>query len=325
MNTEYAKQINILIFGCGLIGFRHLESFLKSKYNLNIYVVEKNSKRILELKNIIQNNKQNKIKIFFYKKIIDFKTPFYLGIVATNSSERLDSLKNLLKKNIIEYLILEKLLSSNLSDLKKIKNFINKKQTNIYVNTPRRFMKVYRDIKKLIHKNDLVSINFTGSGWNFASNTIHFIDLFAFLSGNHNLKKGSVRILDKIKSKRSGYSEFYGSMYLYNDDGAVLELSDFKQKSIPSLVIQTKKYKFVIYETYGIYFQISIKNSQDIKINKFKIEYQSTLTYQYLDCLYKNKSLNLPTFDESYLQHLIFYELFFNQIENKSLQNIQIS
>ena len=325
MNLKFKKKINVLIFGCGSIGFRHLESLLKSKYNLNIYIIEKNSKTILNLKTQIQFNKNKNINISFYKKIFNFKIPFYLAIIATNSKDRLESLKVLLKNNTVNYLILEKLLSPNLIELKKIKKFISKKKLNIYVNTPRKLMKVYVDIKQQIFKNDLISVDFSGSKWNFTSNAIHFIDLFTYLSDDKNLKKGSARILNKVNSKRNGYSEFYASMYVYNNDGAVLHLSDNEKKSISLLTIKTKKYRFLVYEEFGLYFRISNKNNKDVKICKFKIEYQSTLTHRYFECLYKNMSLNLPTFEESYLQHLLFYELFFREIKQKNLQNISIS
>ena len=57
------KSYNVLIFGCGNIGFRHLQGVVKSKLNLNIYLYdidEINSK--IENKNIlnIKFNKKNK-------------------------------------------------------------------------------------------------------------------------------------------------------------------------------------------------------------------------------------------------------------------------
>ena len=55
------------------------------------------------------------------------------------------------------------------------------------------------------------------------------------------------------------------------------------------------------------------------------MEFQSILTYKYFECLHKNMPLNLPNFEDSYYQHLTFYEIFFDEIHKKNHKNIHIS
>ena len=59
-------MINILIIGLGSIGERHLESLLKSKKKLNIYVIDINP-----IKNKYLNIKKH--NIFYFNKIFSFK------------------------------------------------------------------------------------------------------------------------------------------------------------------------------------------------------------------------------------------------------------
>ena len=45
----------ILLIGCGNIGFRHLEGILKSKFSLEIIIIEKSKKQIEIVKKKIRN------------------------------------------------------------------------------------------------------------------------------------------------------------------------------------------------------------------------------------------------------------------------------
>ena len=52
------KKFNILLYGCGHIGFRHLQGILKCKEKINIYVYDINLKQIelVKKKILTQNN-----------------------------------------------------------------------------------------------------------------------------------------------------------------------------------------------------------------------------------------------------------------------------
>ena len=46
MNKKKKKIFNILLYGCGNIGSRHLQGIVKSKYNINIYVYDINAQAL---------------------------------------------------------------------------------------------------------------------------------------------------------------------------------------------------------------------------------------------------------------------------------------
>ena len=111
------KKINVIIIGCGNIGYRHLESIVNLNYNINIIIIEKSQKRIAQIKKKSFLFKKENIKIFFYNKIVNFDLNFYFGIISTNSFERLISVKKLLENNKVQHLLLEKLLAYNYNQL----------------------------------------------------------------------------------------------------------------------------------------------------------------------------------------------------------------
>ena len=141
------QEFKILLIGCGSIGNRHIESILnlKTKTQIFITIIEKNIKNI--------NKKIFDFKKNFYVSIFQNEIPkesykYDLCIISTNSSDRLFIL-NKIKKFKFRTIILEKLLADNLNNLIKLKKIMKKMNVkNVYVNTPRRYMNVFKNIKK---------------------------------------------------------------------------------------------------------------------------------------------------------------------------------
>tara|TARA_Y100001970_G_scaffold290123_1_gene422684 strand:+ start:1380 stop:2354 length:975 start_codon:yes stop_codon:yes gene_type:complete len=322
------KNINVIIIGCGNIGYRHLESIINLNIKMNIFIIEKNKKRLSQIKkkNLLSNKKN--IKIHFFDEIDNFGLIFYFAIIATNSQDRLNLVKKLLKNNKIQHLLLEKLLAYNFNQLLSLKKYLSTVSTKIYVNTPRRFMEVYKNIKKQIDYKKPIIIEYKGNKWNFSSNSIHFIDLFCFLSEDIDINCTSLRILKKRYSKRKNYSEFYGFCYFINSKEGSLYLSDSSKtakKSSSTIKINNLKNSFFINEIDGYYYKKDNKLDKIIDKKNFKFELQSKLTEKYIKYLIQGKKLTLTTFEESFFHHYHFYKKFFNEIKKLKYKNIKIS
>ena len=48
-----SKKYNLLIYGCGSIGFRHLEAAIKTNLNLNIFIYDRNFKSYKTISKLI--------------------------------------------------------------------------------------------------------------------------------------------------------------------------------------------------------------------------------------------------------------------------------
>ena len=104
---------NILIVGVGNIGSRHFQSILKSKYSFRLHIVDKNS---AHLKNacIYYDNlfkkKKLKIKLDYYNYIPKMNSVLDIAIIATNADIRKIIIEEIIRKNKVKNLILEKIV-----------------------------------------------------------------------------------------------------------------------------------------------------------------------------------------------------------------------
>ena len=168
----------ILLVGLGNIGLRHLEGIISFKKNLTIYLYDKNIKQYGRIKKLIKSKRNSRHDYFFLSNLNEISYSDIL-IVATNSINRFDLLKKILKKIKINYLIIEKVAFLKSKTYLNAINLINSYEINAWVNCIRREVKFYNLLKNKIKKKHF-KIIFTGYRWGIASNLIHFIDLFFF-------------------------------------------------------------------------------------------------------------------------------------------------
>ena len=316
---------SLLIVGLGNVGIRHLEGCLKIKKIKRIYAVEKSKKRINFCKSIFKNH------IFFEKiffKSNTHKISSKLAIISTNSNERFSIAKDLIKKNKIRNLILEKFLTNKMSDLK---NFIKlTKSANIWINHIYRYQEAFTFLKKHLYKQKYRKLNILikGNNLNVTSNLIHFVDYASFFM-NDKVKISKILFSKKSKWSKSkkNYWEFNGEVEVLFDNSTLV-----KVKSENS---QTKK----IYSLHKIYNDkkiYEIKNSYNTEKAVLKFEnkklifscpFLSNSTYKEAEkILFKKKNIKL-----SKLNNIIFlyssiiknflknYNSFFRLKNNKTL------
>ena len=185
----------ICIIGCGSIGFRHFESILKNKSKLKIYIFEKQQINIKKILKYLECNNQYNHEIITSKNFNINYCKFDILIIATNSDLRLKIINNFYKNNnTVKKIILEKLVTQNLNDFKEIIRIQKIRKIDIYVNCSRRMFGSYKKLKKIINNRRIKKIKAVGSNWGLASNSIHILDLFGFLSGKINNYMFSVKI-----------------------------------------------------------------------------------------------------------------------------------
>ncbi len=296
-----------LIIGLGNIGKRHLESLVNVK-NSFIYLKDSNEKNL------------NKILIAYRKKKIkkisnlnEIKTKIDLAIIATNSDQRPKALSQLIKYSKVKNIILEKIVFQKLEYFKKFLYISKKKKINIFVNYPRRFWKIFQKIKSEIKNNKSnFEITFKGNNWGLCCNSIHFIDLFFFLSFEKIVSMNYYNFLSKkiYNSKRKGFYELKGKLnYECNNNNKLILIDSRKLKNyfftikFANIVykFETKKNKYIIERT----------RSKIIKSKKkfiYKIPKQSELTEQYLKYFDSGKPNLLTSLNESYIHHKIFFD-----------------
>ena len=193
---------NLVIIGAGQIGSRHLQGLAKINDDLNITVIDPSSESLETAKErYFQVNRLNNFcEVNFRKDIPEFKT-IDLAIIATSSKIRKKVIKELLGKSEPNYFIIEKVAFQNLEDFEEIKNIFSAKNIKSWVNCPNRAFESYKRLKDRLDQKSPLEMKVSGGNWGLASNSIHYIDLFSFLTNTIHMQITQSEIDNKIYSR----------------------------------------------------------------------------------------------------------------------------
>lgn len=287
----------ILIIGFGNIGSHHLQALncIRSKVIIYIYDIK------------IKNFKLKTNNDLVILKNLNQKLNIDLAIISTNSKERFKVFSQLVNYNHVKKIIFEKFIFYKKSSFDKTLKILKKNKIKAWVNCLRREIEIYKKIKLLIGKN--FTLDFKYSNWGMGSNSIHFLDLFTYLSNNKKIYLDRHDLDKKIfKSKRKGYSEFKGKLkfkvgksFLILEDNIVYKRKYFKIKS--------KRYVFSFNKSENIVTQKNLKTGLK-KIYKCEFPYVSNISYKVINKIINNQKIKLSSFEETVYHHKLLIDIF---------------
>ncbi|MBN9300126.1 MAG: Gfo/Idh/MocA family oxidoreductase [Filimonas sp.] len=295
---------NVAIIGAGQLGTRHLQGLKSAKLAMNIYVVD-NSDNSLDLAKLryseVPENEYEKT-ITYVKQLGELPPHLELVIVATSSAPRSLIFNELIKGKKIKFLVFEKFLFQTIAEYDEVSNKLREKSIQCWVNCTRRMFPHYLELKNILSGEDVLAFEVLGSNWGLACNSIHYIDLFAFLTGEQFIEYDLTRLNNEIySSKRAGYIEFNGTILGKSENGCRLNLlCEIDEKVSVIIRITTKNFFIEINEATGVAFLLSDNEKKDIKVSSL---YQSQLTGLLAESLLNNLTCNLPTYQESAALH----------------------
>lgn len=302
-------MIKNLIVGAGQLGSRHLQGILK--YNnaaQTIYVIDPS----LEALNISKSRAaeiDHIHQLFFQQDWDNLPETFDVVIVATNADVREKVINQLLSHNKVKYLVLEKVLFTDLLAYQRVSKILKSNSVNTWVNHSRRMFNSYRELQGLIGGNFLGTFQVTGGNWGLGCNGLHFLDFFEYLSGS------KIETIDAdwvdfelLESKRKGFVEFTGTLKGKLANGSGFQVTSLKgEPSAGTIAIFDSENRFIIQEsgTPAIYY---MKKSDGFKQNIIPctMEFQSSLTTKLLEDLLSSGSCNLPAYEEAKQTHELF-------------------
>ncbi|MGB2870889.1 Gfo/Idh/MocA family oxidoreductase [Psychrobacillus psychrotolerans] len=302
---------SIAIIGAGQLGSRHLQAIALCGLGLSIFVVDPveeslniSEKRFLEVDNY--HNKQ----LFFVRSVKELPSVLDFVVIATSSKQRLSVLKELLQNSKVSYLLLEKFLFPIIEEYKEALNLIEEKQVKVYVNCARRMWTSYQDFKNKLIPNSKIQLKVTGSNWNLASNAIHFLDLFFYLTNDETMIIDTSKLDNElIKNKRKGYIELSGTLTGHTKSGNYFSLTSIVSDSVTSeVIIESGKQRYIIKE--GLQ-EIQTNNISE----KFVMFHQSELTHIVFEQLLETGECSLVPFERSIQDHLLLLKAF-NKVLN---------
>ena len=314
----------ILLIGAGQIGRRYLQGIINVIIPLDIFVLDQSLKSLEESKQFwleeYTKSVEKKHSIQFINSLESIYKEFDITIVCTTADVRLMVIKDLLNNQLIKSKnwILEKVLVQSESQLQNLKLLFSK-NNNVFVNMPRRAMKFHREVKDHFDTNVQYNAILEGSNWGLACNSLHFLDLFSWWTGETLIFINTNKLNDWFESKRKGFFDIRGTLEASFSRGSRLNLVSSQEQKDLILKINSKKNNFQLNITRGN-FQINNKT-----IITGRELYQSQLTPIIIDNLLINGASELTSLKFSIKQHKIFIkELMKHWNINKNLNDITL-
>lgn len=313
---------NIFLIGAGNIGTRTLQSLIQSKFveDSTFWIVDPFRDSLELAKQRVGEVGVHDVEIKYLTDISQLPEYCELAIVATVSGPRLNICKQLLGRVKVDVLILEKFLFQKLNDYNEFEH-ISSGVGKVYVNCPRQTWPGYVWLKDQLINENKIDVSIDGSNWALASNAIHFISMFKYIS-DANAVDVTNSGLDKtvVDNKRQGYKEVTGVLTAKTVRGDCLTLnSRANGDKALSILVKTPSSEYAISEQNQIcslYSGGALARSVD-----FGILRASEMSADFNELYYYGKS-NLPSYDDVRVEHLqlisILNNVFYSTTSDKS-------
>ncbi|WLV25346.1 Gfo/Idh/MocA family oxidoreductase [Aciduricibacillus chroicocephali] len=297
---------NIAIIGAGQLGSRHLQAISLLCKSLNIFVVDPCEKSLeIANKRFLDTDFRHNKNVFYFQEISRLPNELDFVIIATSSIPRLGVLKQLLGHAQVKYLLLEKFLFPHVWEYKEAEILLEKLNTKTYVNCTRRAWPFYHEVRKLFLNEKNIVLTVEGANWNLASNAIHFIDIYLFLTNESDIELNTELLDNELQfNKRPGYIELTGTLQGRTPKGKIT-LSSINDQNQGEFKIKIESInKRVEIDEFNEKINIYNKKSGENKIQEINIFMQSHLTNTIYEQLKNEDDCKLVTFKESMRHHL---------------------
>lgn len=303
-----SNKYKIGLIGVGQLGSRYLQGLTKVAVEISIEAVEPQASARKIAQDRFDEIEGSKSKeLVFLNSVDELSDDFDLVIISTNSDVRASIIRRLLGTKKVGALVLEKVLFQEINDYQEIENLLIQKNVKAWVNHASRASPFYKQVKQLLNDSQHIDINVMGGGWGMACNSLHFIDTFAFLTGNKELSLSTVNLSPRIyDAKRAGFKEVTGLLcgQLGGNNFSIHCLENYSPLSI---TISSENISLRIDEGNGVY-EISEKVKGWVwERHQEKIVYfQSETTNSLVEDILLNGKCDLPTYADAKALHVPF-------------------
>ena len=300
------KADKILIVGFGNLGKRYYESIIQLN-NVEIYIYDPY---------LNDSNYPNVVKTLNLNFVID------LVIISTCADVRFDITKELINNNIIKNIVFEKFLFLEIEHYDIISKLLISKNINAWVNCTRRLYELYHYIKNKLDESHTdksqIKMYVIGEDWQLCSNSVHFLDIYNYLS-NIMYNKLMIKDVNIIDSSRSSFYDMYGHIYSSDDNFHLICTQKTTKNTLLISKISCNEYEFVLVNNNTTCSLIEFD-----KINKkyctrtFPMPYLSHIAKDFVKDILQNKSIELSSYHTSMQIHLPLLKLFHTTFKNNN-------
>ena len=312
-------KFKLLLIGSGQLGSRYLQGFVSSRFNLSITVVDKSSDSLetARFRWLEAGGETSLHEIRWMQKLPSDLSEIDIALVVTSSQKRADLIGTIADSFNVRFWVIEKVLAQSCADILSIQSATSS-CSGSWVNIPRRMMKWHKSLKEYFYGHAPVSFSFSGGLWGLACNSVHFIDLVAWWTGE-SLVSVDCEDLDHNwhESKRTGYYEVTGSLKATFSGGSLLQLTSKKGASDKEhlrveLNNKYSKSSYDITQRDSYLYNLAKNQNSDGQRIEGRLEFQSQLSGRLVDNILQDNKCELPSLDESSQMHSIFLNSMLN-------------
>ena len=296
---------SLLIVGAGQLGSRYIQGLVASKLNLEIMVVDPSSESLdtAKLRWIEVGGDESQHQVRWLVSLPVDLQRVDVALIVTSSKGRAGLIDKIAKEIEVRYWVLEKVLTQSSEELGLIQSALADFE-GAWVNTPRRIMSWHQSLKEVFTDQGPLEVSYSAGLWGLACNSIHFIDLVAWWSGESLVSVDSSGLDHHWhESKRAGYFEITGELVAHFSGGTSLRLSSKEDaQAQPIQVALSDGVVWEINETAG-----TAHSSSGEQLDG-RIEFQSQMSGRLVDNILQQGKCDLPSLDESSSMHTIFLD-----------------
>ncbi len=297
------KRFTVVISGAGQLGSRHLQGLSTCSLPLDIYIQDPsesslNTSQERWLDVVVPGVTQHRLNLC--QSLAELPRQVDVAIVATPADVRPAIVAGITEQSQVNYWILEKVLARSVEALQQIRNSVGT-ASQAWVNTPRRALPWHQAIKDALVPGRPMELRVDGGDWGLACNSIHFLDMFSWLTGE-TLEDIRTDGLDPQwgAGKRPGNMEVMGTLEARFSGGSSAQLT-----ALPGDVA----YAFEFTDGEHVWHMDEVAGSasrMDGLAIPGRIPSQSEVTGGLVETLLKTGSCLLPTLDQSTQMHSVF-------------------
>ena len=287
---------NILLVGAGQLGSRYLQGLSTVKLDLFITVVDPSDLSLNKAKKrwFEAEGDESQHTIRWCKVLPQDLVSIDLAIISTSARGRADLVKKISSTVSVRYWVLEKVLAQSKKELDII-NAATIDSKGTWVNMVRRVINWHQQLKFNFYEKGPLKVRKTGGLWGLACNTIHFIDLISWWTGESLLSVDTSR-LDRnwLKSKRLGYFEVIGELLIKFSGGTELILQSNPIATEDVLYVEVSNKDIWTIDELNC---VAFKSKKEVFKGEFKL--QSEITGPIVKKILTNGTCELTTLKKS--------------------------
>jgi len=307
--TEPIHQVTVI--GGGQLGSRYLQGLVHCRRPVEIHVVDPDGDALRAARQRWSEagGPQSLHTTHFQTDMESLPDRLDLAIVSTNAAVRPDVVERLSGRSEVGSWLLEKVLAQSHDGLDRIAAAIGD-STRVWVNTWARTTPWFQEIRGRVGTGPFF-VEIDGASWGMGCNAIHFMDLFAWWTGESPIVVDGAG-LDHCwpNAKRAGHHELSGLLRIEYSSGTTLLLRSTAPQApcsragtdrIEQMTIQAQYDLWKVQEPFSETSGSAVAKSGD-RIDG-RIEYQSERTGPIVDSILETGTCDLPDLATSSHHH----------------------